>query len=190
MHGLTEDYDNGELVSLLGAGGDIKFSTLEWKMFERYIDFVSTIKPEMESIEESFVSEKLGYAGTVDRICMIGKERWLIDIKTSNSMHKSQHLQLATYVKLYNESYPDKPIDRVGILWLKAKTRGPRDGKIQGRNWALVESPESLEHYQSLFDHTYALWNEENASMKPNNIVYKLEHKKHKQTKIKAGTSK
>lgn len=184
VHGLTEQYDKGEVVSLLGTSGEIKFSSLEWKMFEKYIEFTKVTSPLYESIEETFVSEDLGYAGTVDRIAVIGGERWLIDIKTSNSMHKTQHLQLASYVKLYNERYPDKPIDKVGILWLKAKTRGERAGKIQGKGWQLVESPESLDHYQKLFDHTKALFDEENKDLKPNNITYKLEHKKQEELTV------
>lgn len=178
VHNLTESYDKGEVVSLLGSKGEIKFSSLEWRMLERYVDFTKTFKPEYESIEESFVNEKLGYAGTVDRVAIINGERILLDIKTSNNIHDTHFIQLAAYVNLYNQIYPEKPIDKIGILWLKARTRGIKDGKIQGAGYQLIEPPKELEHYQKLFEHTHALYNEVHGDSKPHNVTYKLEHKK------------
>ena len=49
-------------------------------------------------------------------------EVWLLDLKTSNSIHKSYDLQLASYAKALEECKGIK-IERTGIIWLKAHTR-------------------------------------------------------------------
>lgn len=178
IHNLTERYDKEEVVSLLSSDGSVGFSTKEWKYFEKYVEFSTLYNPEIESIEESFVSDELGIGGTVDRVMIINDERWLIDLKSSNNIQKTHFMQLAAYDDLYNELYPEKPIQRYGILWLGARTRGEAKGKIQGAGWQLVEPPEDIEHYKMLFRYTQQLWVEENSSLKPNNLTYKLEYKK------------
>lgn len=183
VHGLTEKYDNGEVVSLIDADGKIRYKSNEWKMFERYVDFCDTIQPEVLHTEYNIISPNLGTAGTIDRNILLKtpkiKGKFLLDIKTSNQLHDHYWSQLAAYVKLHEEAFPDEPIDGICILWLNAKTRGAsKTGAIQGKGWQLVFPDRSIEHYFNIFKATQLLWNEVNGDMKPNDIIYNIEHKK------------
>ena len=179
VHNYTEAYDNGETVSLFNTDGTISIGIKEWKCFERYVEFSQRIKPEILLNEVNFISDKLGFAGTLDRVMIINGKTYLIDIKTSNSIHKHYFVQMAAYVKLIEEFHPDLKIDGIGILWLNALTR--TDGKgdaIQGKGWQLVEPKESIDYYWKLFTHAHALHIEERGDEKPNNLTYKLTHAK------------
>lgn len=183
VHGLTEKYDNGEVVSLLDADGSIRYKVAEWKMFERYVEFTKTVKPEILRTEYNIISPELGTAGTIDRNIRLkvkkGEGIFLLDIKTSNYMYDHYWAQLAAYKRLHELAFPDEQIDGACILWLNAKTRGEsKTGAIQGKGWQLLFPPEPLDHYWKIFQATQLLWNEVNGSMKPHNTSYTIEHKK------------
>lgn len=180
VHELTERYDAGDEISLLGDNGRIDFKLSEWSMFERYVDFRKRYKFDVIYSEMNMISKKLGFAGTLDRvICMNGKN-YLIDIKTSNAIYPFYWLQLAAYKKLLIESTKMETIDDVGILWLNAKTRtvGKKDS-IQGIGWQLVlRSNEKQEKKDwQLFQATHKLWLAENGEMQPRQMSYTLTHK-------------
>ena len=78
VHNLTEIYDTGHEVSLLNLNGDIKFRMIEWAMFERYVDFSTRFNPKYIIVEKTFVSPKLGFAGTIDRYGLIEEKNMLI----------------------------------------------------------------------------------------------------------------
>jgi hypothetical protein len=184
VHSLTEAYDRGDIVSLVDADGKIRYKVNEWKMFERYVEFSKEINPEVLMTEYNIISPELGTAGTIDRKInlQIGhkKKKLLLDIKTSNSLHDHYWAQLAAYKKLDELAFPDEPpVDDVCILWLNARTRGAsKTGAIQGKGWQLVFPDKSVEHYWKIFQATHLLWNEVNSGLKPNNIVYSIEHQK------------
>lgn len=179
VHSYTEKYDNGEAVSLFNSEGTINCKSGDWKMFERYVEFSNKHNPVIVMNEESFASKELGYGGTLDRVIRFNDQNLLIDIKTSNQIHNHYWLQMASYVELLKQFHPDLHIDNIAILWLNAKTRTEgKNGAIQGKGWQLVFPDKPIEYYWKLFLHTQALWNEENAGMKPNLLTYKLEHKK------------
>lgn len=183
VHQLTESYDIGNVISLIDADGKIRYRTAEWKMFEKYVEFCKEVKPKIIRTEYNIISPDLGTAGTIDRDILLNygkiKGKYIMDIKTSNSLHDHYWLQTAAYVKLHNMAFPDEQIDGVCILWLNANTRGPsKTGGIQGKGWQLVFPDKPLEHYWNLFKATQALWTEVNGNLKPNNITYTLEHKK------------
>jgi hypothetical protein len=150
-------------------------------MFERYVDFSETHKPQIEMMEAHFISEKLGFAGTLDRVLTLNGKRILIDIKTSNGVQDSYWLQLSAYYELICEISTDfRSIDEVGILWLNAKTRTTgKGGAIQGIGWQLITKPiiEVLP-YWTLFQATHDLWKYMNETTKPRQLSYTLKHKK------------
>ena len=94
-------------------------------------------------------------------------EIWLLDIKTSNSVHKSFDLQLASYAKALEESKGIK-IQRTGIIWLKAHSRGPSKQKnvIQGKGWKVLQIDEIEENFE-LFKMIYKLYSLENPNTEP-----------------------
>lgn len=178
VHHLTELYDAGEEVSLLDNTGNIGYKMSEWSMLERYVDFRSKCNMDVIHSEFNIISEKLGYAGTIDRVVQIDGINVLIDIKTSNSIYDHYWLQLAAYKKMMQETYHSiNVIDRVAILWLNAKTRTYKDN-TQGPGWQLVyRDVKDEDNDLYLFECTKELWKAQNGSMKPNNKSYSITHK-------------
>jgi hypothetical protein len=146
----------------------------EWKMILRFVEFWETYKPTVIGNEFNIVSVKYRLGGTLDLVCMINGERWLIDFKTSNGIHTSHEMQLAAYAMMFNEKNPEMPIQRVGILWLNAATRGiDKTGKkMQGAGWQMKEWDRHYTESFSLFCHVRAIWDEENPNYKPKNLTY------------------
>lgn len=146
----------------------------EWRMILKFVDFCEKNEPVFIANEFNIISDAMRIGGTLDIVCDINGERWLIDVKTSNYIHKTHELQLAVYAKMFNEKNPDMLIDRVGILWLKAQTRGEdKKGKvIQGPGWQLKEFDRHYEDSYKLFRHIRAIWDEENPDYRPKNMIY------------------
>lgn len=177
VHELTELYDQGLEVSLMDANGFIGYKLMEWAMFERYVEFRSLHQFTIIQSEMNIVSNKLGYAGTLDRLIEMNGENILIDIKTSGSIWPSYWLQLAAYEKLLTESMGYNPCDKKAILWLNSKTKTyGKNGAIQGPGWQLIFREENDTDLK-LFEATHQLWLAENGSMKPKEMTYKLSHK-------------
>jgi hypothetical protein len=176
VHKLTEDYDWGHEVNLVNKNGSIDYKLSEWAMFERYVDFRSRFQFVTNSIELNIIDKDLGYAGTIDRVINMNGEKILIDIKTSNAIYPSYWLQLAAYRKLLSDNlFPE--VDKVGILWLNAKTRTEgKKGDIQGVGWQLILKDDSTNDL-ALFNATHQLWLAENATSKPKQLTYKISHK-------------
>lgn len=194
VHRLTEDYDKGSVVSLLTDSGEISMSTMEWNMFEKYVQFRNTNQHlACVEIEQNVVDEDLGYGGTKDRIFAFNGKRILIDLKTSNSVHEYYWLQLAAYKKAHNKKLMDADptgkllkegyIDDVAILWLNSKHRTDKPMKegtlmdCQGKGWCLIlrEQSDQLRDW-NLFKATQMLWIAQNESVVPREVSYQLAH--------------
>jgi hypothetical protein len=179
VHELTEKYDAGMEVKLIDDNGYIGYKLSEWSMFERYVDFCNRFDFDVLYSEYNFISQNLGFAGTVDRVININGKTILVDIKTSNAVYDSYWLQLAAYKKLLEEVYGNI-IDEVAILWLNAKTRtNGKDGVLQGIGWQMINrKPADTENDWKLFLATQQLWLAQNGTMQPKKLSYSLTHKK------------
>lgn len=171
IHDAIDRYLRGEELQWTAEGN---YNLDEWMMILKFVEFWSTYKPEILANEETIVSEKEKIGGTIDLVCKIGDEIWLIDYKTGNAIHHSHELQLSAYRTLWNEAYPTKQITRSGIMHLKAMTRGAdKSGKqMQGKGWLVKEFERPFTDAYRIFGYTYALWREENPVIKPKNLVY------------------
>jgi hypothetical protein len=177
VHNLTERYDNGEEVTLINNHGVIDFKISEWSMFEKYVDFRNRFPAEIFYQEKNIISEKLGFAGTLDRVMNIEGKTLLVDIKTSGAIYNSYWLQLAAYEQLLLEENGHNILDGVAVLWLNAKTRTEgKKGQIQGVGWQLVTKEENDQDWE-LFKATHQLWLAENGDSKPKQLTYQLKHK-------------
>ena len=180
VHSMTERYDAGEEINLLENGGNIGYKLSEWAMFERYVDFRNNCEFDVIYSEFNMISQKLGYAGTIDRVIQMNGKNILIDIKTSNTVYDHYWLQLAAYKRLMLElHYSIDTIDNVAILWLNAKTRtaGKKD-QIQGPGWQLiVRDPMEEANDYELFNCTHKLWLAQNGQMQPKLKSYSITHK-------------
>lgn len=167
VHEAIETLLDGEELHWMDDYGNAKYNEKVWEMINKFVDFWTTCKPELISTEEFVYSDEYRYAGTADLVCKLDGEVWLIDFKTSNSLHKSYDLQLASYAKALKES-KGVEIERTGILWLKSSKRGPskQKGRIQGRGWELKMIDDIEENFE-LFQLIRKLYNLENPDTEP-----------------------
>jgi len=165
VHNAIEKFLNGEELSWIDENGNAKYNLDVWRMILRFADFWNTNQPELISTEYHLFSDEFEYAGTADIICRIAGKLYLLDIKTSNSVHSSYNLQLAAYANAWNETH-NEPIEDTGVVWLKASTRGPgKDGK-QGNGWQLKQIGD-IDHYFTMFKNIYSIYKMENPDSKP-----------------------
>ena len=168
VHDAIERYLQGEKISLINEEGYSKYNLDVWKMILKFHEFWTVYKPTLIESEIHLFSDQYVYAGTCDLIVEIDKELWLLDIKTSNSLHTSYDLQLAAYAQAWNEIYEEK-IKRIGILWLKSSKRGEnkKGEKIQGKGWEIYEPERSIEENLKLFSYIYELYKLDHPDSKP-----------------------
>lgn len=179
VHEMTEAYDRGEAVELIGPNGKPNCTLDEWGMFERYVDFCKRYEPKWEMIERAFVGNF--YAGTVDRVGILNDgRRYLIDLKTSNGVYDTYWLQLAAYWNLYRETEANlaMELDGVAILWLNAKTRTERPG--QGIGWQFQSETDAsvISEKLELFHSVQAIWEQSAEKKVPKVVSYQLRHVK------------
>tara|TARA_A100001015_G_scaffold317961_1_gene436357 strand:- start:2227 stop:3009 length:783 start_codon:yes stop_codon:yes gene_type:complete len=167
VHEAAEKLVLGEEVSWMDDYGNAKYSQIVWEMILKFYDFWSTYKPELISTEEFVWSDTYKYAGTADLLVKMDGEVWLLDLKTSNSLHKSYDLQLASYAKALEEMKGIK-INRTGIIWLKAQSRGSskKEGVYQGKGWK-IKPVDEIEKNFELFKMIYELYKLENPTTEP-----------------------
>ena len=169
VHEAIESYLLGKKITMLNDAGYSNYSTFVWKMILKFHEFWSTHKPTLLESEIHLFSDKYKFAGTCDLVVEIKGEKWLLDIKTSKSLHTSHELQLSAYAQAWNELFEEK-IERIGIIWLKStKQKEDKKGlKIQGKGWELFEPTRSIEDNFKLFESIHELYNLENPNPKPN----------------------
>ena len=172
VHEAVEQYLKGEEVTWLNEWGTTKYNLKVWKMILKFVDFWETHKPELVESEVHVFSDKLKIAGTADLIVRINGELWLLDIKTSNAIYPTYDLQLACYKQAWDECF-EEPIQKMGVLWLKAMTRGEsrKEGKIQGKGWELKEPAESFEENVRIFQHLYEIFKVKHPELKPDTEI-------------------
>jgi len=168
VHNAIEDFQNGIELRFMDEYGNKNFTYEAWKMIVKYTEFHKFIDS-VDGIEMILTSEKYKLGGTLDLLCKIDGETWLLDHKTSKSIWKTNQLQLAIYRKMLEDLGIE--IHRHGILWLNAHTRTEK-GFMQGKGWQIKEFTDSYEKDLNLFHITHELWNEENQKFNPNNIEF------------------
>ena len=156
VHKACEAFLKGKEVRWIESDGRVNYNTHVWKMILGFVDFWNTYKPKLIMSEEFMYSDEHKYCGTLDLLVEIDGETWILDIKTSNSVHESHHLQLSAYTKAYEEVHKRK-VDRNGVIWLKSSKRGPDKSKkrMQGKGWEIVEGSKTVDEYFDMFLHTF-----------------------------------
>jgi len=175
-----------EAVQMLLEGQEIRFGTMEtgayysrteWVKISRFMDFYTAFKPQTIAVEKVLVSDILRFGSQLDYVCMLDGKRWIIDHK-SGSVYDTASIQLASYVKLWNEFFPKEPIECAGILHLDSMHKGrDKTGKsIQGEGWKLIPV-EDLEKNWDDFLHLQAIWERQNPNYKPFLVEYPVTYK-------------
>ncbi len=166
-HNAIEEFLAGKEIEWLDERGNTKYPLDVWRMILKFAEFWNTYKPELIQKEYHVFSDKHKFAGTIDLVIKLFDKLWLIDIKTSNSLHTINNLQLASYAIAWNETH-DTPIEETGILWLKSSARSEKknDRKIQGRGWEL-RTIGDIEQNFKIFQNVYEIFKIENPYQKP-----------------------
>lgn len=190
IHKLTEQYDMGMEIDARGEDGNPRFTTSEWKQFERYVAFSDKFKPEIIFNEYNLVSPILKTGGTCDRYLKLTYEegtpknkqtvtkRLIVDIKSSNQIQPEYFVQVNVYRKMHEELFPEHPVDDVAILWLNSKKRTDKEGELGGKGWELLFPPNPPEYYLKLWDSISTMYDWKCGDNKPNNVTYNLKYKK------------
>ena len=166
VHTAIEEFIQGNEINWIDEYGTAKYSLEVWKMILKFAEFWNTYKPELITAEYHLFSDAHKYAGTADLIIKLNDKIWLVDIKTANSLHTSYDLQLAAYAMAWNETH-NELIERTGILWLKASTRGEGKGdNIQGKGWQL-KAIDNIGTNFAMFKNIYEIYKLENPDFKP-----------------------
>lgn len=166
VHNAVEAFLNGEEITWIDEYGNAKYNLDVWRMILRFAEFWNTHKPELIATEYHLFSDEHEYAGTADFIVKFQGNLWLMDLKTSNSLHTSYDLQLAAYATAWNETHNEK-ITHTGILWVKASTRGEGKGDaIQGKGWQLKQISD-IENNFKMFKNIQEIYKLENPDHKP-----------------------
>lgn len=177
VHNALEQYVLGHDVNLFCTneytGESYQcYSMKEWEMVGRGVEALNMLKklyPRMKIhlVEQKLASAQLGYAGTCDLVVKVGREHWLIDYKTSNSLSDTMCQQTIAYTDLLKDIL-NINIKRRFILWLKANTRKYNEKNMSGKGWSLVEhTDDELDRelwstYLKIFNHKFL------TSTKPN----------------------
>ena len=166
VHEMIEDYLNGKELNFLSPSGNPMYDPTVWQGFLRFVDWWEKHNPTLLETEVHLFSDKLKVAGTCDLVCEIDGEVWIIDFKFSNHIQTTYELQTAVYTECYRECF-GKMADRQGILWLKSSKRGPKEGKMQGKGWEVVEPKRTQEENIDIFKTVKKLFDLENPRHSP-----------------------
>jgi len=143
-----------------------------------FTDFLEDYKPELVANEITIFGD--GYAGTIDKIYRIGKEIWVVDIKTSKQIWEEQKLQLSSY-RHAEEFVLNGALVNYGELGITDKEWANRKQAILqlGYNGYRTEGKahykfSEIEDKYELFIVAMQIWKNENPNSKPKEINYPL----------------
>lgn len=141
----------------------------EWGALMTLKDWVESIKNfEVVAVEYTAFNEKEKYAGTIDLICRIDGQLYLIDIKTSKEIWPEHELQLSAYANL------EVNLEELGISeqeWKNKKLAILQIGYTRNqRGWKLTEVDEQYD----LFLAAKKIWEKEHSEDTPEQKEYPL----------------
>lgn len=134
------------------------------------VDWIDTLADiEVLATETTAFNDKFHYAGTVDLICKIAGQIWIIDFKTSPNIWPSHEIQLSSYRHL------DFDLKELKVTQEEWETRkqailqiGYKRNKIKKYKFSEIEDKFDL------FLATKRIWSEECAGIHPSQKDYPL----------------
>ena len=94
----------------------------EWNKIYSFVKWYEEYKPEIIKLELPVFSKKLGVPGRVDCIARINGEIYVVDWKSSRSIHNSYYLQMAAYSNAIEEMTSLK-VNNTAILQMGASNK-------------------------------------------------------------------
>ena len=111
--------------------GDPEITSKAQTSFEAFLEWAQQTRLIVDRTEMPLISEKYAFGGTFDAILLDGR-RAMGDWKTSNGVYPEYLIQIAAYGLLWDENFPDVPIDGGYHLLRFDKTYGD----FSHRYWA------------------------------------------------------
>lgn len=151
-----------------GNGNEREPEPFEWERLMGFAHWVADVNPTFIHNERTIISDKHGFGGTLDAVVDIDGERFIVDFKTSKSLHKEHELQLSAYrVACVEEGIIDESA-KVAILHLGGFT--PRS---RPRGYAWKEIKNTDEAFR-LFLSVRSIWEAQNEEKCPKERDYPL----------------
>lgn len=139
-----------------GTGIDDELTSEEYECFLAFCDWYDAFKPKILAIETVVFSPEsvlpMRYAGTVDFVCEIKGQVYIVDFKTSQNIWPEYRLQLSAY----KHALSDYKNVKLAILQV-----GVRANKHQ--KWRFTEVEDEFD----LFAAVYKIWESEYGSVTP-----------------------
>lgn len=144
-HAAVEAWIHGQPISFDGDPGVVEKAR---KAFDAFLEWADQTKLRVTHTEQALVSEKYRFGGTFDAI-LLGNRRAMGDWKSSNGVYGEYLIQVAAYGKLWEEHFPDEPIDGGFHLLRFDKTHGDFTHKWWGE---LDKAWDAFLHLRALYD--------------------------------------
>jgi hypothetical protein len=171
VHQASERIESGFPVPLnqqfVAPSGEAKdLSVEEIDCLVSFVAWLDKTKPQILASEMTVVGD--GYAGTIDRIYRIGKQIYIVDLKTSQYIWKEHLLQVSSYSHA-NIDY--KALSITDEEWAARKMAILQVGYRKNKdNYKFTE----IEDKYDMFLVAKQLWAEEHAGDKPTQKDYPL----------------
>jgi hypothetical protein len=79
--------------------------------FEAFVEWIDMTRATIVATEVPLISKELQTGGTLDAVLKVNDKLYIGDWKTSNGLYADYLCQIATYKLLWEECYPQYPID-------------------------------------------------------------------------------
>lgn len=110
VHRAIQDLLEGREVFIdakYKSSSDVEPKELSFEEYDAVLSFArwyQEVSPEILGFEFTVWGD--GYAGTVDLLCRIGGQKYIVDFKTSSYIWPSHELQVSAYKSAYRLEYP------------------------------------------------------------------------------------
>jgi ATP-dependent exoDNAse (exonuclease V) beta subunit len=138
----------------------------EYAAIVSFAQWFNTVKPEILLNETTVISEKYNFAGTVDFVCKIGDQVYIVDFKTSQYIWPSMEAQLSAYKVALGEMGRKVENVKLAILQIGYK-----------KNKKLYKFTEVDDKFESLFVPAQKFWENATRGQEPKQIELPLEVK-------------
>ena len=169
IHQAIEQLINGATVGLTdkfyspNSDSEEELKPEEYAAVMSFKSWYDETKPEFILQETTVISEKYNFAGTVDCVCKIGDQVYILDWKTSQYVWPSMEAQLSAYKQALKEM--GRKVDGVKLAILQL---GYRKNK---KNFKFTEVEDQFE---DLFIPAQKFWQKENKDKSPKQAEYPL----------------
>ncbi len=125
-----------------------------WKHKNPTVEEIEVLLFSTDQYEDQYM---FPFCGRCDLIAQIDGERWLLDFKTSKKVKDvlNYKLQLTMYTMLWNSMYPDKPIDRMGVIWCKKDFQAAAPPKSVLEPFEYTYDPRLVQSVYNVFEACY-----------------------------------